>query len=238
MDFLKIFSIEDADKRMDSIVKSVLQDTIPYNELIQNKRDWTYLLNKGSVVCVHLAFKTLQTDDEKLLKSYCICNNEIRAVFVDNRNFVDFIALGDDFIGIFDTPLCSDIDRLLETIGKLNAVLYCIKEKINMTLHLKLDFQIGVDYTKLMMINNVENGLDNSFSSPRTWNGIALIKAKELSVSNFEVLPSEKHVYISARIYNNIKEEYKKFFSSSCNDYYIADIVNTNIINWLKSHKS
>ena len=90
-----------------------------------------------------------------------------------------------------------------------------------------------------MMINNVENGLDNSFSSPRTWNGIALIKAKELSVSNFEVLPSGKHVYISDRIYNNIKEEYKKFFSSSsCKDYYIADIVNTNIINWLKSHKS
>lgn len=105
-----------------------------------------------------------------------------------------------------------------------------------MTLHLELDFQIGVDYTKLMMINNVENGLDNSFSSPRTWNGIALIKAKELSVSNFG--PSEKHVYISDRIYNNIKEEYKKFFSSSCKDYYIADIVNTNIINWLKSHKS
>ena len=106
-----------------------------------------------------------------------------------------------------------------------------------MTLHLELDFQIGVDYTKLMMINNVENGLDNSFSSPRTWNGIALIKAKELSVLNFGELSSEKHVYISARIYNNIKEEYKKFFST-CTGYYIADIVNTNIINWLKSHKS
>ena len=64
-----------------------------------------------------------------------------------------------------------------------------------------------------MIINNVENGLDNSCSSPRTWNGIALIKAKELSVSNCG--PSEKHVYISSRIYNNIKEEYKKFFSSS-----------------------
>lgn len=237
MEYYKIFSIEDADKRMDSIVKSIPQDTIPYDELIQNKRDWTYVLNKGSVVCVHLAFKTLQTDGEKLLKAYCICNNEIRAVFVDNHNLVDFIALGDDFIGIFDTPLCSDIDRLLETVGKLNAVLYCIKEKINIALHLELDFQIGVDYTKLVMINNVENGFDNSFSSPRTWNGIALIKAKELSVSKNGVLPSEKHVYISARIYNNIKEEYKKFFSF-CNDYYIADIVNTNIINWLKSHKS
>lgn len=237
MEYNKIFSIEDANKRMDSILKSVLQDTIPYNELIQNKRNWTYVLNKGSVVCAHLAFKTLQSDDEKLLKAYCVCNNEIRAVFDDNRNFVDFIALSDDFIGVFDTPLCADIDRLLETIGKLNAVLYCLRDKINMALNLKLDFQIGVDYTKLGMINNSENDLCVSPSSPRTWTGIALIKAKELSVSKWGVIESGKHVYISSRIYNNIKEEYKKFFSF-CDDYYVADIVNTNIITWLKSHKS
>lgn len=237
MEFNKIFNIEDADKRTAFIVESVLQDTIPYDELIQNKRNWTYVLNKGSVICVHLAFKILQTDDEKLLKAYCICNNEIRAVFNDNCNLVDFIGLSDDFIGIFDTPLCADVDRLLETVGKVNAVLYYLREKIKKALHLELDFQIGVDYTKLGMINNAENGLSSNFSSPRTWNGIALIKAKELSVSKYGVITSDKHVYISARIYNNIKEEYKKFFSL-CDEYYVADIVNTSIINWLKSHKS
>ena len=75
MDFLKIFSIEDADKRMDSIVKSVLQDTIPYNELIQNKRDWTYLLNKGfSEKTVYYVIDKLKEynyiNDEEYVKRY------------------------------------------------------------------------------------------------------------------------------------------------------------------------
>lgn len=230
-----MYRIEDAEKRIkDCLASSDNQDAMSFHEALSQTKEYSSLNNKGSVIFIHLSFQTLSANIDDMKKAYFLCNNEIKALFVDNPNFVDMIGFNDDYCGIFDTPLCADVDRLLESIGKINAILIYLKKLIGSVLRIDLKATIGVDYTSVFLFNNIDGS--NAVSNIRAWHGIAIAKARELAYSQISQENIDKHVIISGRIYNNIKDEYKKFFSVE-NNMYLADIVNTYLLDWVRNNK-
>lgn len=227
------YNIEKSIERIDQNISSDLNSVDNLKNFIQSKDENNSEEESDvTVICVSLNYKILDKSETKsLLKAYKTCHNEIMALFSENPNYIDFVGFDGLYSGIFSTSFCHQIDQIIETVGKINATFEFLRLYLEKKLHVKIEFQIGVDYEDAIVFKDELAASDECNLYSRSWHGKVFQVAKDLATD--EGIDGQ-HVYISSRIFNNLKDEYKKFFESHQSFYY-TNIVNTKIINWAKN---
>ena len=170
--------------------------------------------------------------DNSLFAAYHTCHEELLSIFSDNPDFVDFAGDDDCFYAIFRTSLRPQIDSVLETVGKINSVLSLLNTDFFPEINVTLNYRIGVDFNELFVFKDIMESDNNTFYS-RNWFGKALRCAKKMAKLEGR---EEANIIVSNRIFKNLKEEYQKFFDAF-DDYYMSNVVNAKISNWIKSKR-
>jgi hypothetical protein len=152
--------------------------------------------------------------------------NLIRAVILrimrSNLNCLD-IEVGEDSIyGLFNNPTKSDVDDLVDMVGRISSMKYVLSKKLNLN---ELAIKVGISYGLISLWPCPEAFQTSQY----LWSGNALVIAHELA-NQIEV--SNYNVKVSDIIYNNMKESYQSFFVSQ--DGYCSDVINRPINNWIK----
>lgn len=152
----------------------------------------------------------------------------IYEVFVENSHCRDVTTQGNYVIGVFDTPFKTDIDTVLDSVGKINAVFnmaYSIRKSTQLV---GMNKGVGMAYGKTLMslCSKDDNPVIN-------WSGGALETAVQYSK---EAAESSSRVYATYTIYNNLKETYQKLFTEESSDRYASQPVNIAMDNWTKSN--
>lgn len=228
----------DIEKAIDRIKKNLSGD-IPqiadFENLVQSNEIGESEGKKSvTAIYVNLEFKLLdKLKEDNLFKAYRTCQREILALFKDNMDFMDFIGFDDAYCGIFNTSFRPQIDQILESVGKINAILEFFQLYFEKKLNVKIEYQIGVDYEEAYVFKEIINISTHTSLNHRYWCGKVFQNTKSLAKLSGE---DGQHVYITSRIFNNLKDEYKAFFESFQQDVYYANVVNTKIINWAKSY--
>lgn len=228
------YNIEKTIERIDQNISSDLKSVDNLMNFIQSKdEEISEEASDVTVICVNLNYKILDKSETKsLLKAYKTCHSEMMSLFSENPNYIDFVGFNGIYSGIFATSFCHQIDQIIETVGKINASLEFLRLYLEKKLHVKMDFQIGVDYEDAVVFKDGITVSDECTLNSRSWHGKVFQVAKDLAT--VEGIDGQ-HVYITSRIFNNLKDEYKKFFESYQSFYY-TNIVNTKIINWAKNY--
>lgn len=140
----------------------------------------------------------------------------------------DIFSLGDFIVAVFDTPFKSDIDAVLDSVGKVKALLNLVNKVYAQSLYSRLNCGIGMNYGKVLLVKSL--GEEN----PKyVWCGDAVSTATNLS----EQAASKEKVYASFTIYNNLKETYQKLFNKvTFDNYYEATPVNIAMSKWINTN--
>lgn len=184
-------------------------------------------------VCVHLSVYD-NNDIVGLSYAYDIVKHVLLDVFRSNSDCVDIQVVGRYFCGIYNAPVKSNIDGLVETMAKLNAVLSVLDIKLNNGFNIRVRGNCGCDFGELFKINSSYNKLDYLFSS---WHGAPINMAMLYSGQDIE---NEKNgTIISDNIKSNIKEAYAKFFGEYNPKIggYWSSLVDSEIFQWVKSNR-
>ena len=231
----KSFELESELSSIDEMLENCSASTdfrplVPYN-----LRDEVMLSNKAAVVCVKIRFNYSSLSSE-VVKAYRIIDKVMYDIFRDNDSCVDVLHVGHYYIGIFYAPQTINIDDVLDTMGKLNAVLSVLDIKFKKNLSMSLGGVMAADFGEIMHsmdcapyeswqgipINNVIALCDEVYSKGNDYDGITVI---------------------SDSIKINLKEEYAKFFnteldSTSSIKSYKGYVVNTAMYNWVKQNQA
>ena len=154
-------------------------------------------------------------------------------IFRDNADCIDVICMGRYFVGIFNTPVKTNIDGLIVTMSKLNAALSVLDIKLHKRFNMRIEGNCGCDYGELF---RVQTSVNNN-KKWGTWHGAAL---------NMAILYAEKErqndvngTIISENIKGNIKDDFAKFFpkydSGLCG--YWASLVDSVMFEWVKTNR-
>lgn len=217
-----MYQIDNIEERTNNVMLKQLTP-ITLEHLFQFKSK-EIVIDKASVICVHLFLGDI--NNNMLAKIYKLFYNEFNLVLEDyGCRYKYSFGISSDLVAIFDTPLCEDIDKLLELVGKINSIIIYLGKMLQQRYNIEFNANIAVDYTTVLMLQHEE---DRKMQD-KTWHGLSIATA--INLAHKEI--SEKNVIISQRIYNNIKDDYKKFFEPNDN-YYKASIVNTNMNNYVK----
>lgn len=176
-----------------------------------------------TIVCVY--FNNI---DSNTPRDHSILVKAIYNILSENTHCRDVITQGNYVIGIFDTPFKTDIDMVLDSVGKINAVFkiaYNIRKSSEMS---GINKGIGMAYGKTLM------SLCSRGTNPVTnWSGGALDTAVNYSK---EAAAVSSRVYATYTIYNNLKEIYQKLFTKESSDRYVSQPINIAMDNWSKSN--
>lgn len=188
-------------------------------------------------VCVHLRMYD-NRDIIGLGSAYDIIKRVLLDVFRSNSDCIDIQIVGRYFCGIYNAPVKSNIDGLIETMAKLNAALSVLDIKLNNRFNIRVKGNCGCDFGELFRINSSYNKSDKkSVNFFCTWHGAPLNMAMLYSGQDIE--DGKNGTIISDNIKSNIKEAYAKFFGeydSKISGYW-ASLVDSEIFQWVKSNR-
>lgn len=147
----------------------------------------------------------------------------------------DVFTLGNYTVAVFDTPFKSDIDEVLDSVGKVNTLVKLVNKIYPSSSQLVV--YIGMNYGKALLLKSI--GGDEPHY---VWSGDAVSTAIRLSSPNEERKKETEDTYVnkvyaSFTIFNNLKEDYKKLFTKvSSKDYYEATPVNIAMNKWINAN--
>mgnify|MGYP006908816121 CR=1 FL=1 len=149
-------------------------------------------------------------------------------ILTENTHCRDVSTQGNYVIGIFDTPFKTDIDMVLDSVGKIKAVFNIAKKIRKSTQKDEMKIGVGMAYSKTLMslCTRGDNPVIN-------WSGGAVDTAIKYSTKAAE---ESSRVYATYTIYNNLKESYQKLFKKEDSDKYSSQPVNIAMDNWSKSN--
>lgn len=152
----------------------------------------------------------------------------IYAVMTEHPKCKDVFSLGNIIVAVFDTPFKSDIDAVLDCVGKVSALFNLVKKIYSHSMLSSIDYGIGMNYGKVLLVKSIEG------DHPQyVWSGDTVNSATELS----EMASSENKVYASFTIYNNLKEDYQKLFKKAISgERYEATPVNIVMNKWINAN--
>lgn len=178
-----------------------------------------------SMVCVYIDSNNTQSPRE-----FTILLSSIHSIFESNTRCIDIQAFGNCIVGVFDTPLKTDIDTVLDSVGMVNALFNLANNIPQVSGDKKIRKGIGMVYGKLLM-----SVLPQSPETIVNWSGELFQKVLDYSM---ESISSDSLVYISFSIYNNFKESYQKLFHKMdvFNDRYEGQPVNIAMDKWNHSN--
>lgn len=237
----KQFDFAETLRDIDFSLGAELDDLIPKNQFVSN-------INNGGVECANASVIAVNVrltayDNGKLAnlsKAYVWVKRIILALFQDNSNCIDIICMGRYFCGIYNAPVRSEIDGLIETMSKINAALSVLDIKLFKEYSIHVSGNCGCDFGELFKIYEVFYGDDKKVRRKNeTWHGAALNMAVLYSES--EIKNEKNGTIISDNIRVNLKDEYAKFFPQTSFDAelggYWASLVDSNIFEWVKQNR-
>lgn len=184
-------------------------------------------------VCVHLSVY----DNSNVIGLSCAYDTIKRVlldIFRSNSDCIDIFCMGRYFCGIYNAPVKSNIDGLIETMAKLNAALSVLDIKLNDRFNIKVKGNCGCDFGELFKINTPYSRPEHLFTS---WHGGPLNMA--MLYSSHDIKNDKNGTIISDNIKSNIKEVYANFFDEYDTELsgYWASLVDSEIFQWVKSNK-
>lgn len=224
------YYINDSVKRVESILfESPLNDGKPVHDVPSNLEAIGLALLQVTVIALHISVVDNTTDNGvNMLKLSKIVTSEICNIIYDSDKILDVWINNDDVVAICNTPLKSDIDTMIEYAARLNTIASSLQ--IMLKKHgfdIQVSIGISMDYGNVNFSNfSIHGKCIHSWSEP-------MIN----SVIQNARLTNIDPIRISSTIYNNIKEEYQKFFNIIGNgDVYASSIINVAMDNWNKDN--
>lgn len=216
---------------------------LPEQDELSPKNQFLPIIDTSGVECAYagvisVCVRLMAYDNSNLSGlgiAYELVKRMMLDIFRDNSDCIDIICMGRYFCGIFNAPVKSNIDVLIETMSRLNAALSVLDIKLNKRFKIKVQGNIGCDYGELFRLYKVtQNGNEKINES---WHGAPL---------NMAILYSEKDInneqngtIISEVIKSNLKDDYAKFFSKYDDKFcgYWASLVDSNMFEWVKKNR-
>lgn len=215
----------DVDQYADTIKTSILKDgkveTYQCMEEIDELQNVDSVVVKVTAICVSINWNDIRSlsDRATIIKGMYLA-------LMENAKCKDIFSMGDKIMAIFDTPYKKNIDAVLDSVAKLNAMFSLVDKLYTKSSLSGISHGIGMSYGKALLtkINNEERPEYN-------WGGEALELALKLS----EIEQSKDYIVrASYTIFNNLKEDYQKLFEKvGFDDYYGANPVNIALNKWI-----
>lgn len=204
-----------------SILKNGKVETYQCMEEIDESQNVDSVLVKVTVICVSIDWNEARNQSDR-----ATITKGIYWALMENTRCKDIFSMDDKIMAIFDTPFKKNIDAVLDSVAKLNAM-FSLVDKLYAKFNLSgISHGIGMSYGKafLTKINNEERPEYN-------WGGEVLELALKLS----EIGQSKDYIVrASYTIFNNLKEDYQKLFEKvGFEDYYGANPVNIALNKWI-----
>lgn len=225
----KKYYFDESLARIDTLQnQEVLQDTTPLYDLPEK-------LQMSCTFATVIAIKCqLPKDTEKVekLRHKTIVFSEVTAILMGDPSCIHVFYEGDTVIAVLNTPKKADIDSSLETVAKLNVLPNVFNVKFNASDSNKVTFGIGMTYGDVSFIPIPVNERNNF-----VFDGEAVVNAVDYANKGIKY-DDEDNIVASFTIYNNLKEDYKGFFTEKTNEnVYICNVRNTHMNQWILENK-
>lgn len=223
------YSLEEASYRIENIMKMELSDIkvsdkLPSDDELNNQ---AVRNTNGTVVCVK--YKINFEDIVGGMKMLRLVASEFYNILVSHKGVRDIQCIDDTFVALYDTPLKSDIDLLLEMVAKINAVtnVFNYRLKPDTTKEAALKVTLAMHYSRIIICRLGTAGISNESICYR---GHAIKQTLQI-VDDYKDSVTNT-IYVTDTFYNNLKTEYQEFFTQ-VNEVYGASVINTAINNWI-----
>lgn len=227
------YNIADTINRLDTILgENPLRYGYIHNIPVEEERAKIPMsIMHASVLVVDIDIKspTEVSDDILTLKMDKLAKSEICNVMCDYANCIDIVLGKNKVMGIYNTPIITDVDYALDTAAKISTL---------SALFDKLFKQRGIDYQIKLRIglcygNIYYSQLDVAGEKVVNWIGPVIDEAYNCSAS---IEPINYEIRVNDAIYNNLKKNYQGFFSKDdAYSFYYASLVNTVMKEWINS---
>lgn len=180
------------------------------------------------VIVCKLTFYERSVNIQKLAKIYDIYLGELNRILSEHYLCRKVVFRGNTVVGIYNTGLENFMSELMDIAGRASSLPDVINVKIG-----RRDNQLfgnicamdrGVQYTKQI------NGESEYFGG--------LLNKVDRWISHQEDEKEKKGLYVSARVYSGLKEDYKAFFKETdIDDVLFGKIENIGMARWIKEQK-
>lgn len=222
------YNLEEASARIENIMKMELSDIKVSDKLpTEDELNGQAVRNtNGSVVCVK--YKIDIDGIDRGMRMLRLVASEFYNILLSHKGIRDIKDIDDKFVALYDTPLKSDIDSLLEMVAKINAVtnFFNYRMKTDTLKEPAIKIGIAMHYSHLIICRLGTADMNNisiCYRGQAVKQTLKLVDDHEMTTTN--------NIYVTDTFYNNLKKEYQEFFSQE-NETYVASIINTAINNW------
>lgn len=183
--------------------------------------------NRFSIMVAKIDFNLTGGDDNKSAGAFSSVYHELYEIPASWSQCKGISIIGDYMVAVFETPMKSDVDDVIDVAANLCGIVDIINYKCKLSENSKIDIRIGISYGMITLL---------SYGNKRC----SVIVGDEMvnATKSFFEKASEK-VIISTIIHANIKDEYKEFFKEVgiIGGLYSGNIINTGMATWLERQK-
>ena len=227
------YNIADTINRLDTILgENPLRYGYIHNIPVEEERAKIPMsIMHASVLVVDIDIKspTEVSDDILTLKMDKLAKSEICNVMCDYANCIDIVLGKNSVMGIYNTPIITDVDFALDTAAKIST-LSALFEKLftQRSIDYQVNLRIGLCYGNVYYFQ-----IDVAGEKVVNWAGPVIDEAFNCSTS---IEPRNSAIRIDNAIYNNLKKKYQEFFSKDdAYPFYYASLINTGMKEWINS---
>lgn len=232
------YNLQDSLQRMDDILNS--QNICEERESIPPRNTLTftngYYVNCCAIFVDICGSSDLTNEHTRpvLAKIYRCFISELVALFNSDSRSREISINGDCVWGVFETQHQSDIDVMIEIAAKASSLIDIINYKLQKKGYQTIEVGIGIDYGRALM---AKAGYKGSSINDVIWMGDVVNHACHLCGYGNKT-DDDCRIMISDIIYNNCKDDYKRWFSwNSIRNCYHGNVVNIKMDNLLRNNK-
>lgn len=224
----KRYLLNESLDRIDKLLKGYQLDTADIEGGLSHIRYPIAVTKKYCMVVAKIDYHFVKREPDFKGKVYSAAFNELFHIARGTEQLCCFKASGDRVVVIYDTPNKSDVDRVIDMVGNMCGIVDIINRKCRVTpINMGFAIRVAVNYGELTFL---------SYGEPRM-NIVADNRLIEETMGFFGA--STDRVILSPIIWNNMKEDYQKFFHEVgvASLLYSGNIINTGMSNWLESQE-
>ena len=179
---------------------------------------------------MHIVINSSSGNNSQMVKIHRAFLSETIAILSSDNNCIDAVVLGNSLTAVFTTPFKINIEQMIDKSAMINTLAQIVSKKAKGMGLPCLSVRIGIDYGKAILMRFGK--LNTAEINPKelVWMGKPIEGAMKLA----ETPENSKNIWISSIVYQNLSEEYTKFFHHEVEwGCYGADIINTHMKSWL-----
>lgn len=220
-----------------SRIDQMLDFTVEGNNSSTSVPSLNEIPTKGGVVTncsvIQVEVKASTTKDYgKLLTVYRAFFSEAIAIISSHPSCIDVQSLGTRLTAIVSTPFKKNIEALIDRAAMINTLAQVITRKASGMGLPEIAVRIGIDFGEAMLMRFGKYDPTELSPKAQAWIGNPVSMSSKL----IETPNNNWNIWISGVVYNNLNDEYRKFFHHEIESSgYGADIINTYMKNWLNN---